>query len=276
MTAVQPTDRWLTVTFYRFFALPDATSFGTALRECCESLDIKGTVVLASEGINATVAGNVMSLKSLLQWLRADARLHDLGYTALPSDAAPFQRLKVRVKPEIVTFRQGLMQTETLGGVRVAPGQWNALLESVPGLVAIDTRNAFEVAAGSFVGAVDPGIAAFSELPHWIEAQRSAGGLLADKPPVAMFCTGGIRCEKSTAHLRAQGFGSVYQLHGGILRYLAEVPLSASRWRGNCFVFDERISVAQGIQTQSIEQTAWDGERVDEKASVTNRNRSER
>ena len=243
---------WLAVTFYRFVELPDAGLLAAALQARCETLGIKGTVVLASEGINGTIAGSAASLRSLLQWLRADARLHDLGYTALCCEQPPFQRLKVKVKPEIVTFHQGAVPIAARAGTPVAPTQWNALLESVPGLVLVDTRNAFEVAAGSFEGAVDPGIAAFSELPQWIEAQRSAGGLLASAPPVAMFCTGGIRCEKSTAYLRAQGFDSVYQLQGGILRYLTDVPDANSRWRGDCFVFDERISVGRGALAQSI------------------------
>ncbi len=273
MTTLPHTERRLAVTFYRFVELPDAAAFAAALRVRCETLAIRGTVILASEGINGTVAGSVPALQALLQWLRADARLHNLGYTALPCDIAPFQRLKVRVKPEIVTFRQGMVPTEALAGIRLAPLQWNALLESVPRLVAIDTRNAFEVAAGSFMGAVDPGISAFSDLPGWIETQRGTSGLLADKPPVAMFCTGGIRCEKSTAHLRAQGFDAVYQLQGGILRYLAEVPLAASRWRGDCFVFDERISVAHGVRAEPIEQTAPDNSPPDAGPSVTSGNR---
>ena len=176
-----------------------------------------------------------------------------LAYTALPSPQAPFQRLKVRVKPEIVTFHQGVINTEELAGTPVAPAQWDALLDGIPGLVLLDTRNAFEVAAGSFQGAIDPGISAFSELPRWIERQRGTDGLLASKPPVAMFCTGGIRCEKSTSYLRAQGFGEVYQLRGGILRYLAETAASASRWRGDCFVFDERVSVRHGVCVESID-----------------------
>ncbi len=252
MTAYH-SNRCLAVTFYRFFALTDPAGFAAALRALCEPLDIKGTVVLACEGINATVAGRVDALDKLLRWLRADARLHDLAYTALPCEAAPFQRLKIRVKPEIVTFRQGPLAAQTLVGTSVPPNQWNALLDRAPNLLLLDTRNAFEVAAGSFVGAVDPGIASFSELPHWIEVQRSAGGLLAGKPPVAMFCTGGIRCEKSTAYLRAQGFDTVFQLRGGILRYLAEVPTESSRWRGDCFVFDARVQVGQGLRAELIE-----------------------
>ena len=182
------------------------------------------------------------ALRHLLQWLRADSRLADLRCTALPCTALPFQRLKVKVKPEIVTSGACRPCPSNLWPeTAVAPAQWHALLDGTPGLMLIDTRNAFEVAAGTFAGAVDPGIAMFSELPQWIEQQRASGGLLAGQPPVAMFCTGGIRCEKSTAYLRALGFDAVYQLRGGILRYLAEVPPAENRWQGDCFVFDERI-----------------------------------
>ena len=251
-TPQAPAEQLLTVTFYRFVALPDARPFSENLRKRCEALDIKGTVVLAEEGINATIAGTLQALRSLLQWLRADARLADLACTALPCRQLPFQRLKVKVKHEIVTFGVGAMPIGSLAGRRVAPTDWNALLDGVPGLVLIDTRNAFEVAAGSFPGAVDPGIAAFSELPQWIEQQQARGGLLDGRPPVAMFCTGGIRCEKSTTLLRAQGFAEVYQLHGGILRYLAEIASADNRWHGDCFIFDERVVVQAGVQATSI------------------------
>ncbi len=251
-TPPTPADPLLTATFYRFVALPDARPLSERLRERCEALDIRGTIVLAEEGINATVAGTTQSLRSLLQWLRADVRLADLACTALPCRKLPFQRLKIKVKREIVTFGVGALPTGSLAGRPVAPTDWNALLDQAPGLVLIDTRNAFEVAAGSFPGAVDPGIAAFSELPQWIEQQQVPGGLLAGRPPVAMFCTGGIRCEKSTTLLRARGFAEVYQLRGGILRYLAEIASADNRWRGDCFVFDERVVVQAGMQATSI------------------------
>ncbi len=242
--------RYLTAALYKFVSLPDAAALRAPLLAECERHGIKGTLLLATEGINGTIAGPEQGIRAVLAWLRADPRFADLEHKESWADALPFHRMKVRLKAEIVTLQvPGLDPTRTVGRY-VEPEDWNALIAE-PDVVLVDTRNAYEVAVGSFDGAVDPGTRSFSELPAWVQAQRAPGGLLAAQdgrtPRVAMFCTGGIRCEKSTAYLRSQGFDEVYHLRGGILKYLETVPAEQSRWQGECFVFDERVAVGHGL-----------------------------
>ncbi len=242
--------RYLTAALYKFVSLPDAAQLRAPLLARCEQHHIKGTLLLAPEGINGTIAGLPLDIAAILAWLRSDSRLADLEHKESWADTPPFHRMKVRLKAEIVTMQvPGLDPTRTVGRY-VAPQDWNALIAE-PDVVLVDTRNAYEVGVGSFDGAVDPGTRSFSELPAWVQAQRAPGGLLAErdgrKPRVAMFCTGGIRCEKSTAYLRSQGFDEVYHLRGGILKYLETVPEAQSRWKGECFVFDERVAVGHGL-----------------------------
>jgi UPF0176 protein len=200
---------------------------------------------LAREGINGTIAGPEAGVRAVLAWLRSDARLADLQHKEAWADAPPFHRLKVRLKREIVTLGvPGLDPTKTVG-TYVKPADWNALIEQ-PDVLLIDTRNDYEVKIGTFEGAVNPGIRSFTELPAWLAQQPALQGPV--KPRVAMFCTGGIRCEKSTALLKMQGFDEVYHLEGGILKYLEEVAPERSRWQGECFVFDERVSVGHGLR----------------------------
>jgi UPF0176 protein len=242
--------RYLTAALYKFVSLPDAAQLRAPLLAECERHAVKGTLLLAAEGINGTIAGPEQGVRAVLAWLRADPRLATLEHKEAWAEDPPFHRMKVRLKAEIVTMQvPGLDPTRTVGQY-VAPQDWNALIAE-PDVVLVDTRNAYEVAVGSFEGAVDPGTHSFSELPAWVQAQRQPGGLLAEqagrKPRVAMFCTGGIRCEKSTAYLRSQGFDEVYHLQGGILKYLETVPAEQSRWQGECFVFDERVAVGHGL-----------------------------
>lgn len=237
--------RFLTAALYRFVDLPDFADLREPLLACCEAHSVKGTLLLAREGINGTIAGPEAGVLAVLAHLRADPRLADLPHKASWSDHPPFHRMKVRLKQEIVTLRvPGLDPSRTVGQY-VKPQDWNALLAD-PDVLLIDTRNDYEVAIGSFQGAVNPNIKTFTELPAWLDAQPALQRE-GRKPKVAMFCTGGIRCEKSTALMKMRGFDEVYHLEGGILKYLEEIPPTQSTWQGACFVFDERVSVGHGL-----------------------------
>jgi UPF0176 protein len=248
--------RYLTAALYKFVDLPDYDRIQPLLLAECEAHRIKGTLLLAREGINGTIAGMPEDVHAVLQWLRSDPRLSDLAHKEAWASEAPFHRMKVRLKAEIVTMHvPGLDPTRTVGQY-VTPQDWNALI-SEPDVVLVDTRNDYEVAIGTFRGALDPHTRSFSELPAWVQAQSAPGMALAPangrKPRVAMFCTGGIRCEKSTAYLRSQGFEEVYHLQGGILKYLETVPPEQSLWQGECFVFDERVSVGHGLREGELD-----------------------
>ena len=242
---------FLTAALYKFVELPDFAALQAPLLACCETHGVKGTLLLASEGINGTIAGPPKGVHAVLAWLRSDPRLAALEHKEAWATRIPFYRMKVRLKREIVTMGVPDVHPALMAGHYVKPGDWNALL-SDPDVVLVDTRNDYEVSIGTFEGAINPATASFSELPGWVEKEMLAGGKLATaggkKPKVAMFCTGGIRCEKSTAFMRAKGFDEVYHLEGGILKYLETVPLAQSRWQGECFVFDERVSVGHGLQ----------------------------
>jgi len=239
------THAFLTAALYKFVELDDHAQWREPLRALCEQHGVKGTLLLAREGINGTIAGPEAGVQAVLAWLRSDARLADLQHKASWSATPPFHRLKVRLKREIVTLGvPGLDPTRSVGQY-VKPADWNALIAQ-PDVLLIDTRNDYEVKIGSFEGAIDPGIRSFTELPAWLERQPALQG--GRKPRVAMFCTGGIRCEKSTALLKMRGFDEVYHLEGGILKYLEEIPPEQSRWQGECFVFDERVSVGHGLR----------------------------
>lgn len=245
MRSEPSTPRFLTAALYRFVDLPDFVELREPLQACCEAHGVKGTLLLAREGINGTIAGPEAGVHAVLTHLRADPRLADLPHKASWSDHPPFHRMKVRLKKEIVTLRvPGLDPNKTVGQY-VKPQDWNALLAD-PDVLLIDTRNDYEVAIGSFQGAVNPNIRTFTELPAWLDAQPALQGE-GRKPKVAMFCTGGIRCEKSTALMKMRGFDEVYHLEGGILKYLEEIPPAQSTWQGECFVFDERVSVGHGL-----------------------------
>jgi UPF0176 protein len=210
---------------------------------------VKGLILLADEGINSTIAGAADDVRAVLDHLRADPLLADLQHKESWSDKAPFHRMKVRLKKEIVTMQvPGISPTHS-AGVYVKPAEWNLLIAD-PDVLVVDTRNDYEVELGSFKRAINPHLKTFAELPAWLDAnpQLHATTASGPKPKVAMFCTGGIRCEKSTAYLRAQGFDQVFHLEGGILKYLETVPPENSLWQGQCFVFDERVSVGHGLQ----------------------------
>jgi UPF0176 protein len=238
--------KFLTAAFYKFVDLPDFAALKAPLLACCEEHQIKGTILLAQEGVNSTVAGPEAGVHALLNFLRQDPRLADLQHKEAWSDKPPFHRMKVRLKREIVTMGVPGISPTNMVGTYVKPIDWNQLLQD-PNLVLVDTRNDYEVEVGSFRGAINPHIKTFAELPQWLEQAAALRTESGAKPKVAMFCTGGIRCEKSTALLRAQGYDEVYHLEGGILKYLETVAPEQSLWQGACFVFDERVSVGHGL-----------------------------
>ena len=236
--------------FYQFAALPDFRELRDPLRAICAGLGLKGSVLLAHEGINGTVAGAAEGIDAFVGQLRHGApfggRLDNLELKFSQSSEMPFQRMKVRLKKEIVTFGAAVDPTRQVG-TYVEPADWNALI-SAPDTLVIDTRNAFEVAMGTFEGAVDPGIRSFGQFKEFAAQQLDP----AKHRKIAMFCTGGIRCEKASAYLMARGFGEVYHLRGGILKYLEGVPEGQSRWRGECFVFDERVALGHGLRQHGM------------------------
>ena len=235
---------FLTAAFYRFVVLDDTEQLRPQLLAQCQAQQVKGNVLLAHEGINGTIAGPEAGVRAVLAWLRADPRLAALVHKEAWATEDPFYRMKVSLKREIVTLGVPDVHAATEAGTYVSPQDWNQLIDD-PDVAVVDVRNDYEVAIGTFQGAIDPLTRSFSEFPQWVERNEA---LLRGKSKVAMFCTGGIRCEKSTAYLRQLGFENVYHLEGGILKYLETVDAKDSRWQGDCFVFDERVSVGHGLQ----------------------------
>ena len=227
--------------FYRFVRLEGLEALRILLEDLAAGLDLKGTVLLAEEGINGGLCGAGEALDAFLAALGEDRRF--AGMPVRHSTAAPgnpvFDRLKVRIKPEIVRFGRPEADPLKATGQRVAPANWNALLDR-PEVQVVDVRNAYETAIGGFPGALDPDTERFRDFPAFVEEALSPDG----RQEVALYCTGGIRCEKASAYLLGRGFATVHQLDGGILNYLASVPAQESRWRGDCFVFDQRLAVA--------------------------------
>ncbi len=238
--------------FYQFAALPDFRELREPLRAICAGLKLKGSVLLAQEGINGTLAGSVDAIDDLVRELRDGAlfggRLDNLELKFSAATAMPFQRLKIRLKKEIVTLGDAATDPTRQVGIYVEPSDWNALI-ATPDTLVIDTRNAFEVAMGTFPGAVDPGIKSFGQFREFAARHLDP----AKHRKLAMFCTGGIRCEKASAYLLARGFTEVYHLKGGILKYLEAVPEAESRWRGECFVFDDRVALGHGLRQRPME-----------------------
>lgn len=229
---------------YRFTSVADPQATRDALETVLAGAGIRGTLLIAPEGINGTIAGSAEGIATALAAIRALPGCAGLAPKFSAAETMPFHRLKVRVKREIVTMGVPGTDPNRIVGTYVAPADWNALIAD-PATVVIDTRNAYEVKAGTFAGAVDPQTGSFRDFPDWFRANRAT--LLAGKSKVAMFCTGGIRCEKSTAFLKGEGVEAVYHLDGGILKYLEEVPAEDSAWEGECFVFDERVAVGHGL-----------------------------
>ena len=230
---------------YRFAAITDCKSVRDELEALCRP-DVRGTLLVALEGLNGTIAGPDASIDRVLAGIRALPGFAGLDVKFAEAATMPFHRLKVRIKPEIVTMGQPDLDAAANAGTYVTPADWNALIRR-PDVVVIDTRNEYEAAVGTFEGAIQPNTRGFRDFPDWF---RTEGRALLDgpiPPKVAMYCTGGIRCEKATAFLKAEGVQEVFHLEGGILRYLETTPADDSLWRGECFVFDERVAVGHGL-----------------------------
>ena len=232
--------------FYLFFPFPTFEAAREPLRATLEAAGVKGTVLLAAEGVNGTIAASPEGIDTALAALRALPGANALEAKFSDADENPFLRLKVRLKQEIVTMGVPGTDPNSLVGTYVTPEEWNALI-SDPDTVLIDTRNDYEYAIGTFEGAIDPETKTFREFPDWFRAFREKLEAEGRKPKIAMFCTGGIRCEKATSFVKAEGIEDVFHLKGGILKYLEDVPEEQSLWRGECFVFDERVSVKHDL-----------------------------
>ena len=236
-------------TLYKFVNLPDYKDLRDPLLVYCQSNEVFGTLLLAEEGINGTIASSGEGINAVLTYLHKDIRLADLLYEKSFCDRNPFLRMKVKLKKEIVTLGVDGISPINAVGQYVKPKDWNALI-SDPDMVVIDTRNDYECEIGSFKGAINPQTKSFREFPEYVKKNID----LIKHKKIAMFCTGGIRCEKSTSYMLEQGFDEVYHLQGGILKYLEEVPVEESLWEGECFVFDERVAVKHNLEVGQYSQ----------------------
>ncbi|MBW4658583.1 MAG: rhodanese-related sulfurtransferase [Drouetiella hepatica Uher 2000/2452] len=234
---------WVVATFYKFVRLSDFAEIRSPLLNVCQAQNLRGTILLAQEGINGTIAGSREAIDSVLAYLRSDGRLSDLEHKESVADTFPFDRMKVKLKREIVTLGLPDVDPSEQVGTYVNPQDWNALITD-PDTVVIDTRNDYEVKIGSFQNAQNPETESFRDFPTYVQNNLNP----AQHKKVAMFCTGGIRCEKASAYLLSQGFQEVYHLRGGILKYLEEVPAEDSLWQGECFVFDQRVAIQHGLE----------------------------
>ncbi|WP_305842899.1 oxygen-dependent tRNA uridine(34) hydroxylase TrhO [Photobacterium leiognathi] len=235
--------QYVVCALYKFVALNDYQQIQQPLKDLLEANNIRGTLLLASEGINGTVAGKRESINALLKWFKQDPRLADVVYKESFNAEQPFNRTKVKLKKEIVTMGVEGIDPRHVVGTYVKPKEWNALI-SDPDVVLVDTRNDYEVDIGTFKNAVNPNTETFREFPQYVKDNLDPN----KHKKVAMFCTGGIRCEKSTAYMKEQGFEEVYHLEGGILKYLEEVPQEESMWEGDCYVFDGRVAVNHQLE----------------------------
>jgi UPF0176 protein len=228
--------------FYKFVRLPDFAEKREPLLAYCMAQSAKGTILLAEEGLNGTIAGSRLSIDAILQFLKSDSRLADLEWKESITQVQPFDRMKVKLKKEIVTLGMPEVDPSQQVGTYVSPQDWNELISN-PDVTVIDVRNQFEVKIGTFDQATNPQTSAFRQFPDYVRTQLDP----EKHQKIALFCTGGIRCEKASSFMLSQGFQEVYHLHGGILKYLEEVPPEQSLWQGECYVFDQRVAVADGV-----------------------------
>ena len=234
---------------YKFVTLENFQGLRQPLHNVLEANQVRGTLLLANEGINGTIAGSRAGINNVLNWLRNDPRLSDIGYKESFTDSMPFNRAKVKLKKEIVTLGVEGIDPKRVVGTYVSPADWNQLI-SDPEVIVVDTRNDYEFKVGTFKNALNPNTETFREFPRFVKENLSP----EKHKKIAMFCTGGIRCEKSTAFLKEQGFNEVYHLKGGILKYLEEVPATETLWEGECFVFDERVTVNLELEKGNYDQ----------------------
>lgn len=242
-------NQFLTAALYKFVSLPQYQSLQTPILDACNRYQIKGTLLLAAEGINGTIAGAPDDIRAVLAYLRAYPELSDLEHKESYADKHPFYRMKVKLKKEIVTMGVPDVDPNQVVGTYVKPEDWNALI-SDPEVILLDTRNDYEVHIGTFKGALDPKTTTFREFPQYVAQNLDK----TKHKKVAMFCTGGIRCEKASSFMKQQGFEEVYHLQGGILKYLETVPKEQSMWEGECFVFDQRVAVKHGLEVGEFDQ----------------------
>ena len=242
-------DKVVVAALYKFVTLTDYVALREPLLQVLLDHDIKGSLLLAEEGINGTVSGSRAAIDALFAWFKTDPRLADVDHKESCCDEQPFYRTKVKLKKEIVTLGVPGVNPNLQVGTYVEPKDWNALIDD-PEVLLIDTRNDYEVAIGTFNGAIDTQTTAFSEFPDFIKAHFNP----QQHKKVAMFCTGGIRCEKASSFMLGQGFAEVFHLKGGILKYLEEVPQEQTRWQGDCFVFDNRVTVRHDLSEGDFDQ----------------------
>ena len=242
-------DKIVVAALYKFVTLTDYVALREPLLQVLLDHDIKGSLLLAEEGINGTVSGSRAAIDALFDWFKTDPRLADVDHKESCCDEQPFYRTKVKLKKEIVTLGVPGVNPNLQVGTYVEPKDWNALIDD-PEVLLIDTRNDYEVAIGTFNGAIDPQTTAFREFPDFIKAHFNP----QQHKKVAMFCTGGIRCEKASSFMLGQGFAEVFHLKGGILKYLEEVPQEQTRWQGDCFVFDNRVTVRHDLSEGDFDQ----------------------
>ncbi|MEI7838953.1 MAG: rhodanese-related sulfurtransferase [Methylococcaceae bacterium] len=234
---------------YKFVTLENYEELRQPLHDVMEKNQVRGTLLLASEGINGTIAGSRHAIDTVIDWLKMDARLNDIDCKESLTDNPPFNRTRVKLKKEIVTMGVEGIDPKRIVGTYVNPNEWNALINN-PDVLLVDTRNDYEFQVGTFKNAINPNTQSFREFPEYVKNNLNP----QQHKKVAMFCTGGIRCEKSTAFLKEQGFDEVYHLKGGILKYLEEVPAADTLWEGECFVFDERVTVNLALEKGSYDQ----------------------
>jgi UPF0176 protein len=228
---------------YKFVNLPDCKELQTALLSFCQLQEIKGTILLAQEGINGTIAGSRQQIDVVLAFLRNDSRFADIEHKESYTEIPPFERLKIKLKPEIVTLGLPEVNPSEKVGTYIKPENWNELISN-PEVTVIDTRNDYEITIGTFKGAENPQTQIFRDFPEYVQKHLDTN----KHRKIAMFCTGGIRCEKASSYLLSQGFAEVYHLQGGILKYLEEISPEESLWQGECFVFDERNTVNHDLE----------------------------
>jgi UPF0176 protein len=241
--------RYCVAALYHFTTLKDYEALRAPLQDMCDHLEIKGTLLLAQEGINGTVAGTDEAIAELIGFLQADPRMADIDHKKSRAKDMPFYRMKVRLKKEIVTMGVDGVDPNEIVGTYVDPKDWNDLIND-PDVVLIDTRNDYEVEIGTFKGAINPDTETFREFPAWVDDNKDR----LNKPKIAMFCTGGIRCEKASSFMKTKGYDEVFHLKGGILKYLENVPKDESLWDGECFVFDQRVAVGHGLSEGHYDQ----------------------
>ncbi|MEH2181564.1 oxygen-dependent tRNA uridine(34) hydroxylase TrhO [Nostoc sp.] len=261
---MKPENTQVVAVLYKFVKLPDFAEKRDPLLSYCQAQGVKGTILLAFEGINGTIVGSRQAIDSVLWFLRSDPRLADLESKEFYTETPPFERMKVRLKQEIVTLGLPEIDPNEQVGIYVNPQEWNDLIAN-PEVTVIDTRNDYEVNIGTFQGARNPQTESFREFPDYVRYHLDP----TKHKKIALFCTGGIRCEKASSFMLAQGFTEVYHLKGGILKYLQEVPAQESLWEGECFVFDERVAVSHGLKKGSYELCLCCGRPISEEDKMS-------